>query len=178
LVESKTSVMKHEYNDGAVAGGGDDRDKSPKQVAVGDREWTDAKKYAEESKVFEEEVMQKEKLGIIYLWSPVDEKCVEFLSTIEDVEKELAAAIIVNKIDVYKNATPLERLGTTEVPGLAYTKNGELISGDKELSKEHITNILNNLQKQVSMLLHGWVYWMFILVGAWFGSRIVVKYFM
>lgn len=29
-----------------------------------------------------------------------------------------------------------------------------------------------------SMSLHGWVYWIFIFVGAWIGSKLLVKYFM
>jgi uncharacterized membrane protein YedE/YeeE len=29
-----------------------------------------------------------------------------------------------------------------------------------------------------SMSLHGWVYWIFIFIGAWIGSKLLVKYFM
>lgn len=29
-----------------------------------------------------------------------------------------------------------------------------------------------------SMSLHGWIYWIFIFVGAWIGSKLLVKYFM
>ena len=29
-----------------------------------------------------------------------------------------------------------------------------------------------------SLSLHGWVYWIFIFVGAWIGSKLLVKYFM
>lgn len=29
-----------------------------------------------------------------------------------------------------------------------------------------------------SMSLHGWVYWIFIFIGAWIGSKILVKYLM
>lgn len=28
-----------------------------------------------------------------------------------------------------------------------------------------------------SMSLHGWIYWVFIFVGAWIGSKLLVKYF-
>jgi uncharacterized protein len=28
-----------------------------------------------------------------------------------------------------------------------------------------------------SMSLHGWVYWVFIFIGAWIGSKLLVKYF-
>ena len=29
-----------------------------------------------------------------------------------------------------------------------------------------------------SMSLHGWMYWIFIFIGAWIGSKLLVKYFM
>lgn len=29
-----------------------------------------------------------------------------------------------------------------------------------------------------SMSLHGWVYWLFLFIGAWLGSKLLVKYFM
>jgi len=29
-----------------------------------------------------------------------------------------------------------------------------------------------------SMSLHGWIYWIFIFIGAWIGGKILIKYFM
>ncbi|MFT9494885.1 YeeE/YedE thiosulfate transporter family protein [Anaerosolibacter sp.] len=29
-----------------------------------------------------------------------------------------------------------------------------------------------------SMSLHGWIYWIFIFIGAWIGSKLLVRYFM
>jgi thioredoxin reductase (NADPH) len=144
-----TTNEKMETNIEGVFAVGDVRDKFLKQVAtaVGDGAiaGVGAEKYIAESEVFEEEIMQKERLGLIYLWSPIDEKCREFLVTIEEVEKELAATVKVNKIDVYKNAGLAARLGTVEAPSLVYTKLGKVVAKDRELSKEHINNVLNNL---------------------------------
>lgn len=128
---------------------GDVRDKFLKQVAtaVGDGAiaGVGAEKYIAESEVFENEIMQKEKIGLIYLWSPVDEKSRELLIDIEEVEKEMADVVKVSKIDVYKNASLASRLGTVEAPCLVYTKNGEIVAKDNNITKENIMNIIKNI---------------------------------
>jgi thioredoxin reductase (NADPH) len=143
------SNEKMETNIEGVFAVGDVREKFLKQVAtaVGDGAiaGVGAEKYIAESEVFEEEIMQKEKLGIIYLWSPIDEQCRALLTTIEEVEKELAATVKVNKIDVYKNASLAARLGTTEAPSLVYTRNGEVVAKDKNISKDSIMNVLASI---------------------------------
>lgn len=143
------SNEKMETNIDGVFAVGDVREKFLKQVAtaVGDGAiaGVGAEKYIAESEVFEEEILQKEKLGIIYLWSPIDEQCRALLTTIEEIEKELAATVKVNKIDVYKNASLAARLGTTEAPSLVYTKNGEVVAKDKNISKASIMNVLASM---------------------------------
>lgn len=138
-----------ETNVDGVFAVGDVREKFLKQVAtaVGDGAiaGVGAEKYIAESEVFEEEIMQKEKLGLIYLWSPIDEQCRAFLSTIEEVERELAATVKVNKIDVYKNSSLAARLGTVEAPSLIYTKNGQIVAKDKNITKESIMNVISVL---------------------------------
>jgi thioredoxin reductase (NADPH) len=73
------SNEKMETNIDGVFAVGDVRDKFLKQVAtaVGDGAIAGdgAEKYIAESEVFEEEIMQKDKIGLIYLWSPIDEQC-------------------------------------------------------------------------------------------------------
>lgn len=138
-----------ETNVDGVFAVGDVREKFLKQVAtaVGDGAiaGVGAEKYIAESEVFEEEIMQKEKLGLIYLWSPIDEQCRAFLTTIEEVERELAATVKVNKIDVYKNSSLAARLGTVEAPSLIYTKNGQIVAKDKNITKESIMNVISVL---------------------------------
>jgi thioredoxin reductase (NADPH) len=144
-----TTNEKMETNIEGVFAVGDVRDKFLKQVAtaVGDGAiaGVGAEKYIAESEVFEEDIMQKEKLGLIYLWSPIDERCRELLITIEEVEKELAATIKVNKIDVYKNASLAARLGTIEAPSLVYTKDGQIVAKDKNITKENILSVISKL---------------------------------
>lgn len=144
-----TTNEKMETNIEGVFAVGDVRDKFLKQVAtaVGDGAiaGVGAEKYIAESEVFEEDIMQKEKLGLIYLWSPIDERCRELLITIEEVEKELAATVKVNKIDVYKNASLAARLGTIEAPSLVYTKEGQIVARDKNITKENILDVISRL---------------------------------
>jgi thioredoxin reductase (NADPH) len=143
------SNEKMETNIDGVFAVGDVRDKFLKQVAtaVGDGAiaGVGAEKYIAESVVFEEEIMQKEKIGLIYLWSPIDEKCRALLTTIEEVERELAAAVKVSKIDVYKNASLAARLGTVEAPSIVYTKAGEIAAMDKNITKESIIDVISKL---------------------------------
>lgn len=144
-----TTNEKMETNIEGVFAVGDVRDKFLKQVAtaVGDGAiaGVGAEKYIAESEVFEEDIMQKEMLGLIYLWSPIDERCRELLITIEEVEKELASTIKVNKIDVYKNASLAARLGTIEAPSLVYTKDGHIVAKDKNITKENILSVISRL---------------------------------
>ena len=139
---------KMETNIEGVFAVGDVRDKFLKQVstAVGDGAiaGVGAEKYIAESEVFKTEIMQKEKIGLIYLWSPVDEKSRELLQIIEGVEKEVEG-VKVNKIDVYKNASLASRLGTVEYPSIVYTKNGEIYGRDKEIEKDKIINTIKEL---------------------------------
>lgn len=139
---------KMETNIEGVFAVGDVRDKFLKQVstAVGDGAiaGVGAEKYIAESEVFKTEIMQKEKIGLIYLWSPVDEKSRELLAVIEGVEKEVDG-VKVNKIDVYKNASLASRLGTVEYPSIVYTKNGEISGRDKDIEKDKIMNTIKEL---------------------------------
>lgn len=133
---------------------GDVRDKFLKQVAtaVGDGAiaGVGAEKYIAESEIFEEEIMQKEKPGIIYIWSPIDEESRELLKIIEEVEQEMNGRIKVNKIDVYKNSSLAARLGTLESPSIVYTLNGEVRGMDKNISKEGIRAKLQELMEPVN----------------------------
>ncbi|WP_315117182.1 FAD-dependent oxidoreductase [uncultured Clostridium sp.] len=141
-----------ETNVEGVFATGDVRDKFLKQVstAVGDGAiaGVGAEKYIAESEIFEEEIMQKNKLGLIYLWSPIDEESRELLKIIEEVESEMAATLQVNKIDVYKNSSLASRLGNVEAPGLIFTKEGEVVLREKNITKENIVRILSELSKK------------------------------
>ncbi|SKA81269.1 thioredoxin reductase (NADPH) [Caloramator quimbayensis] len=134
---------KMETNIEGVFAAGDVRDKFLKQVstAVGDGAiaGVGAEKYIAESELFQNEIMQKEKIGLIYLWSAIDEKCRNLLVHVEKVEKEFKDEIKVNKIDVYKNAGLAARLNMQlDVPAIVYTKNGNIIKVLNDISYENI----------------------------------------
>ncbi|CDF59156.1 FAD-dependent oxidoreductase [Thermobrachium celere] len=127
--------------DGVFAAG-DVRAKAIKQVAtaVGDGAIAGimAEKYVAESELFEKEIMQKDKIGLIYLWSPIDEKSRENLKIIEDIEREYRDILKVFKIDVYKNATLAARLGDVEALTIYYTKDGKVVKKDNNIEKASI----------------------------------------
>ncbi len=75
-----------------------------------------------------------------------DEKCRALISEIEEVESQLAATVKVSKIDVYKNASLAARLGTIEAPSIIYTKNGEIVAKENNVSKENIINTIKNIE--------------------------------
>lgn len=143
------SNEKMETNIDGVFAIGDVTNKFLKQVAtaVGDGAiaGVGAEKFIAESEVFEQEILQKEKIGLIYLWSPIDEQCRNLLTTIEEVEKAMVATVKVNKIDVYKNASLAARLGTVEAPSLVFTKAGVVVAKDKNITKENIMYVLSSL---------------------------------
>lgn len=144
-----TTNEKMETNIPGVFAVGDVRNKFLKQVAtaVGDGAiaGVGVEKYIAETEIFENEIMQKEKIGLIYLWSPIDEKSRALLPAIEEVEKEFAATVKVNKIDVYKNASLAAKLGTVEAPLLIYTKNGEVVAKESNITKENIISTISRI---------------------------------
>lgn len=140
---------KMETNLEGVFAAGDVRDKMIKQVAtaVGDGciAGIMAEKYIAECEVFEKEIMQKEKIGLIYVWSPIEEKSREFMKQIEEIEREKKDFVKLIKIDLYKNSGLASRLGVNEAPYLVITKNGEIVKKGCMLDKEYILNFINEL---------------------------------
>lgn len=140
---------KMETNLEGVFAAGDVRDKIIKQVAtaVGDGciAGIMAEKYIAECEVFEKEIMQKEKIGLIYIWSPIEEKSREFMKQIEEIEREKNDLVKLIKIDLYKNSGLASRLGVNEAPYLVITKNGEIVKKGCMLDKEYILNFINEL---------------------------------
>lgn len=140
---------KMETNLEGVFAAGDVRDKMIKQVAtaVGDGciAGIMAEKYIAECEVFEKEIMQKEKIGLIYVWSPLEEKSKEFMKDIEEIENARKDLVKLIKIDLYKNASLAYKLGINEAPHLVITKNGEIIKRVCELDKEHILSYIDEI---------------------------------
>ncbi|MDM8533628.1 FAD-dependent oxidoreductase [Clostridiaceae bacterium HSG29] len=123
---------------------GDITNKWLKQIAtaVGDGAvaGTAAEKYITESEVFETNIMQAEKPGLIYVYNAIDEDSRNFLSTIENIESELAN-IAVTRIDVYKSEGLAKRLKVEKYPAVVSTKNGEVAEITYDMDKETIKNL-------------------------------------
>lgn len=122
---------KMETNVEGVFAAGDVRDKFLKQVAtaVGDGAIAGyaAEKYIAESEIFHEQIMKKDRPGLVYLWNAVDPKCRECLPLIEKFEADNKDKVRVAKVDIYKSTGLANRLGVgTEVPCVISIKDGKI----------------------------------------------------
>lgn len=133
LTRSKyiTVDEKKETNIPGVFAVGDVTDKWLRQVAtaVGDGAiaGTAAEKYIAEEEIFNEEIMQKNKVGLIYVYNAVDSDSRSFLSDIEKLEESFKENLVVNRVDIYKSNGIAKKLNVTEYPAVVITKNGEVV---------------------------------------------------
>lgn len=127
---------------------GDVREKWLRQVAtaVGDGAIAAvaAEKYIAESETFENDIMQKELPGLIYLYNAIDAPSREFLTTIQEIEDAYKSKLKVSRIDVYKSKGLANRLNVDVFPSIVTTLDGKV---DKrltsDLSKKNILNLIN-----------------------------------
>ena len=121
---------KMETNIPGVFAAGDVRDKFLKQVAtaVGDGAIAGyaAEKYIAESEVFENQIMDATKPGIVYIWNAVDPACRALLPTVEAFEEKYAGQIKVTKVDIYKSEGIANRLGVSSFPCVVHIKDGKI----------------------------------------------------
>ena len=129
---------KMETNVEGVFAVGDVRDKFLKQVAtaVGDGAIAGyaAEKYIAESEIYHNQILNKDKPGIVYLWSAVDPKCRAYLPVVEKMETEYKDKIRITKVDIYKSAGIANKLGIADVPCLIVIKDGQI----HEIIKDNI----------------------------------------
>jgi thioredoxin reductase (NADPH) len=124
---------------------GDVREKWLKQVAtaVGDGAIAGfaAEKFIAETEAFEEQIMQSEKPGLIYVYNAIDESSRKFLSTIEKIEGDFDGSVAVSRIDVYKSDGLAKRLNISTYPSVVITKNGQVETTISDnLTEETIAN--------------------------------------
>jgi thioredoxin reductase (NADPH) len=129
---------------------GDVREKELKQVstAVGDGAIAGvaAEKYLAESEIFRSQIMQKEKVGMIYIYSAVDAPSRELLPMLQEIEKEFGGKVKLNLIDIYKGRSLCDRLDCTASPmTIFYTKNGDVVDGSTDCSRPAIVEKLKSL---------------------------------
>ncbi|HDQ14542.1 MAG TPA: FAD-binding protein [Sediminispirochaeta sp.] len=132
---------------------GDVREKGLKQVAtaVGDGAiaGVNAEKFIAEEEVFEKQIMQKEKVGLIYIYSAIDAPSRELLPTLQAIEKEYEDQVKLNVIDLYKGKSLCDRLSCDVEPmTIFYTINGEVESISTDCSVPAVKKKLDELVKQ------------------------------
>ncbi|POR02020.1 pyridine nucleotide-disulfide oxidoreductase [Alkalispirochaeta sphaeroplastigenens] len=129
---------------------GDVREKELKQVAtaVGDGAiaGVGAEKYIAETEMFENQLMQKEKVGLIYVYSAIDAPSRELLPMMQEIENAFQGQVKLNVIDQYKGKSLCERLGCDVEPmTVFYTKGGEVVETSTRCDKKSVAEALNKL---------------------------------
>jgi thioredoxin reductase (NADPH) len=125
---------------------GDITDKYLKQIAtaVGDGAvaGTVAERYIAEKNIFDNQVMQKEKPGLIYVYNAIDCDARNFLADVEAIEKSAAGALAVSRIDTYKSNGLALKLELESVPAAVVTKEGKIVQKIYGLNKDAILEAL------------------------------------
>ncbi len=136
-----------------VFAAGDVRDKELKQVAtaVGDGAiaGVGAERYIADSEVFENQIMQAEKPGFIYIYSAIDDPSRELLPMMTEIEQSFGGKVKLSVIDQYKGKKLCDRLACDVEPmTMVYTMNGEMVATDAACDKPSIEAKLNKLLAQ------------------------------
>jgi len=118
---------------------GDVREKELKQVAtaVGDGAiaGVEAEKFIDETHKLKTQIFQKEKIGLVYIYSAIDENSKLYLPTIETIAKSFGNKVKLNILDYYKGKSLCLRLGEDVVPQtILFIKNGEIVFKTEQIS--------------------------------------------
>lgn len=125
---------------------GDITDKYLKQIAtaVGDGAvaGTVAERYIAEKNIFDNQIMQKEKTGLIYVYNAIDCDARNFLADIDVIEKSANGTLAVSRIDTYKSNGLALKLELESVPAAVVTKEGKIVQKIYGLNKDAILEAL------------------------------------
>lgn len=132
-----------------VFAAGDCRQTCLRQVAtaVGDGAVAgfEAERYIAEQKVFKEELMQKEKVGLIFVYSAIDAPSRALLPEMEKIDAAFHGDIKLSVVDAYKGECLAAMLGKVAMPSVVYTKDGEIVDKSADLDPTAITRRLTEL---------------------------------
>ena len=133
-----------------VFGAGDVRNKELRQVstAVGDgaKAGVAAEKFIAETEIFKNQILQKEKVGFIYIYSATNAPSMELLPMMQEIEKEFITDVKLNILDVYKGKSLCDRLSCDVEPmTIFYTKDGEVVEQSTLCDRPHIIEKLKLL---------------------------------
>lgn len=157
LFEGQVDLTPHKYvpvdekketNIPGVFAVGDVTDKWLRQIAtaVGDGAiaGTAAEKHIAEEEIFHESIMQKNKVGLIYLYNAVDGESRNFLSDIKNIEDSYKEDVVVNRVDIYKSNGIATKLNIKEFPAVVITKEGVIVDSLLTMCNNTITNVLES----------------------------------
>ncbi len=133
-----------------VFSAGDVREKELRQVstAVGDGAIAGvaAEKFIAETEIFKNQILQKEKVGFIYIYSAVNAPSRELMPMLQEIEKEFDGKVKLNLLDIYKGKSLCERLSCDAEPmTIFYTKGGEVVEQSRDSDRPHIVEKLKSL---------------------------------
>ena len=98
--------------------------------------------------MFEEQIMQKEKVGLIYVYSAIDAPSRELLPDMQEVVEDHKDKVKLNIIDLYKGKRLCDRLACDIEPmTIFYTKNGEVVEISSNCAKNQVSAKLAELIK-------------------------------
>jgi thioredoxin reductase (NADPH) len=128
---------------------GDVRQTCLRQVAtaVGDGATAgdEAERYIAEIGIFEKQLMQKEKPGLIYVDSAIDETSRALLPMVQEIERRHGGRIKLNRVDTYKSICLAPRLGAAQPPSFVFTEDGRVVTRSSRLERKAIIEILDGL---------------------------------
>jgi thioredoxin reductase (NADPH) len=134
--------------DGVFAAG-DVRQTCLRQVAtaVGDGAIAgfEAERYIAELEVYEKHLMQRELPGMIYVYSPIDERSRDFLPVMREIERHYGGRVKLSLVDTYKGECLAARLGAVDTPSLVFTQEGKVVGKTKVLEPARIEQTLDAL---------------------------------
>jgi len=127
-----------ETNKPGVFAVGDCRDKILRQVAtaVGDGAIAGfmAEKYVEEVDYVQKEIFEAKGLIMAFVYNAIDAVDREFLSRVEQAQREHGEKVGLRRIDVYKSDRIACRLEYSKTPSLIFMKNGQVVENVTDLS--------------------------------------------
>lgn len=141
---------KMETGKPGVFAAGDVREKELKQVAtaVGDGAiaGVGAERYIAETEMFEKQIMQKEKVGLIYVYSAINAPSRELLPVLQEAADSFEGKVKMNVIDLYKGKSLCDRLSCDVDPmTIFYTKDGEVVSVSTDCTLPAVKKQLSEL---------------------------------
>jgi thioredoxin reductase (NADPH) len=139
-----------------VFAAGDVRQTCLRQVAtaVGDGATAgyEAERYVAEIGIFEKQLMQKDKPGLIYVYSAIDEASRSLLPMVQSIEQHYAGRIKLSLVDTYKSICLAPRLGAAQPPSFVFTKDGRVKARSVLLERKAIMEILDELIGEEAMV--------------------------